>query len=288
MLLLLLVSIVWAFSFGLIKKLAGIDPTIVATLRLVLAFAVFLPLARLKHIAPGMKLRLAAIGAVQFGVMYVLYLSAFKYLQSFEVALFTITTPFFVALLDGALRRRFIVSHALAALLSVGGAAIIVWHHVVTRHGLLGVLLVQASNLCFAVGQIAWRQTRRSLDPAVSDSSVFALPYGGALLVSGVSTFFTTSWAAVHITMVQALTLVYLGIIASGVCFFWWNIGATRVNAGTLAVFNNVKIPLAVAVSLLVFGEHADVRRLAMGGLLMLCGVVFAEFAKAPDVSLAT
>jgi len=62
------------------------------------------------------------------------------------------------------------------------------------------------------------------------------------------------------------LVLLYLGLLASGVGFFLWNVGATRVEAGILAVFNNVKIPLAVLVSLLFFREHADWLRLLCGG----------------------
>jgi drug/metabolite transporter (DMT)-like permease len=229
-----------------------------------------------------MKLRLAVIGAVQFGLMYVLYLRAFSHLQSFEVALLTITTPFFVTLLDGALQRQFVLSYAGAALLSIAGAAVIVWHGIVTRNGLIGVLLVQASNICFAVGQIAWRETRDNLPAKTKDSEVFAWPYLGAVVVAAACSAFTTPWSTVHVTFWQAAILVYLGVIASGVCFFWWNIGATHVNAGTLAVFNNVKIPLAVACSLLVFGEHVDLRRLALGGLLMAAGVWLAELTRAP------
>jgi len=280
--LLLIVSFVWAFSFGLIKKLTGIDPTAVAILRLVLALAVFLPFVRPAQIDLGAKLRLALIGAIQFGLMYVLYLRAFAYLQSFEVALFTITTPFFVTLIDGALQRQFVLSHAGAALLSVAGAAVIVWHGFVTRDGLVGVLLVQASNVCFAVGQVAWRETRDRLPAKVKDSAVFAWPYLGAVIAAAVCSAFTTQWSSVHVTFWQGAVLVYLGVIASGVCFFWWNIGATYVNGGTLAVFNNVKIPLAVACSLLFFGEHVDFRRLALGGLLIACGVWLAELTRLP------
>jgi drug/metabolite transporter (DMT)-like permease len=282
MFLLLLVSFIWAFSFGLIKKLTGIDPTVVAVLRLVLALAVFVPFVRPSVISHRIKLQLAAIGAVQFGLMYVLYLRAFAHLQSFEVALFTITTPFFVTLIDGALQKQFVISHLGAAVLSIAGAAVIVWHGIVTSNGLIGVLLVQASNVCFAVGQVAWRQIREDLPTGASDAAVFAWPYLGAAIAAAGWSAFSTDWSAIHLTVGQAAIVVYLGVVASGVCFFWWNIGATQVNAGTLAVFNNVKIPLAVACSLLVFGEHADLRRLALGGLLIACGVWLAELTRAP------
>jgi len=38
------------------------------------------------------------------------------------------------------------------------------------------------------------------------------------------------------------------------------------VNAGALAIFNDFKIPLAVAISLLVFGEQTNLLNLLIGG----------------------
>jgi drug/metabolite transporter (DMT)-like permease len=58
-------------------------------------------------------------------------------------------------------------------------------------------------------------------------------------------------------------------VLASGIGFFMWNTGATRVQAGVLAVFNNVKVPLAVLVSLLFFGERTDGLRLFGGGTII-------------------
>ena len=46
-----------------------------------------------------------------------------------------------------------------------------------------------------------------------------------------------------------------------------------RVNAGALAAFNNAKIPLGIACSLLFFGETANVARLVLGGAVMALGV---------------
>jgi drug/metabolite transporter (DMT)-like permease len=277
------VSFVWAFSFGLIKgRLAGVDSTAIATLRLALALLVFLPFFRRNALPWRAALRLVLIGAIQFGIMYLLYLRAYVYLQAFEIALLTITTPIFVAALDAALERRWLARHVIAALLSVAGAGVVLWHEVVTSDRLLGVLLVQASNLCFAAGQLAWRRERPRLPATTSDASIFALPYAGALAVSIVWSLFTTDWPAFRVTPPQAATLVYLGVLASGVCFFWWNLGATRVNTGTLAAFNNAKIPLAVACSLLFFHESTDLTRLLIGGGLMAVAVWVAELKRAP------
>ena len=107
------------------------------------------------------------------------------------------------------------------------------------------------------------------LPAEVTDASLFALPYLGAFLVTALTSVFATDWPAFRPTSAQVLTLVYLGAIASGLAFFLWNKGATRVGTGTLAVLNNAKVPLAVACSLLFFGEASDPYRLA-GSLALL------------------
>jgi drug/metabolite transporter (DMT)-like permease len=273
MILLIIVSFVWAFSFGLIKKLAGIDPTMVAVLRLAISFAVFAPFFRPSRLKPVPMLRLALVGAVQFGAMYLLYQRSYVHLNAYEVALFTITTPLFVTMIDSATERRLRLRHLAAAALSVAGAAVVLWKSAHDSGILGGFVLVQLANLCFAAGQVAWRRERARLPPDLRDASVFALPFAGALAVTLVFSLVTADWHAFAATRTQWATLLYLGAVASGLCFFLWNVGATRVNAGVLAAFNNVKVPLGIACSLLVFGEKADLSRLLAGGGLMALGV---------------
>ena len=71
--------------------------------------------------------------------------------------------------------------------------------------------------------------------------------------------------------------MLFLGFLASGLGFFWWNVGATKVLPSTLAVFNNLKIPLAVAVALVVFGEAANLTRLLICGAFMAAAVYLAD-----------
>ena len=49
------------------------------------------------------------------------------------------------------------------------------------------------------------------------------------------------------------------------------------MHAVQVAVLNNVKVPLAVAVSMLVFGREADVPRLLVGGGLLLVALWMNE-----------
>ncbi|HEX2101072.1 MAG TPA: EamA family transporter [Candidatus Synoicihabitans sp.] len=276
MLLLLIVSVVWAFSFGLLKSLVGLDPVAIAVARLGFAALVFVPLLRPRRVPTRVALQLAGIGAVQFGVMYVCYIWAFRFVAAYEVALFTIFTPLYVALVEAALARRVVPQHLVAALLAIAGAGVMLWQRGIGSNVSTGFLLMQASNLCFAAGQIWYRRTR-SASPSTSDAALFGWLYLGALATVGVISVGTTDWSTFRPTSNQTLVLVYLGLVASGLGFFGWNLGALRVNAGTLAVFNNLKIPLAVAVSLLVFGEQANLTRLLVSFALIAAGVAVAE-----------
>jgi drug/metabolite transporter (DMT)-like permease len=270
MLLLLLVSILWAFSFGLIKRLTGFDGAFISASRLALALLVFLPFVRLRGLAARTVGALVGIGAIQFGVMYLAYNESFRFLKSYEIAVFTLTTPILVTLLADALDRRLRAQALVAALLAVLGGACIVLKTAKVDGTLAGIALVQLSNFAFALGQILYRRLRAAPQHcALRDRDVFGLLYVGALAVALPATLLRTNFAALPLTAKNVSILLYLGIVASGLGFFLWNRGATQVSSGTLAAMNNAKIPLAVACSLLVFGETADLPRLVLGGALM-------------------
>lgn len=275
MLLLVIVSLIWAFSFGLIKHfLGGIDSTFVATVRLGLALVVFLPFLRLRGVTGRMILSLVAIGALQFGLMYLAYIESFRYLRAYEAALFTITTPIFVTLLADALDRRLRPWALAAALLAVAGTAFVVMKSADLKLTLAGLALVQFSNAAFAAGQVLYRRVR-ARHPTLRDLSVFALLYAGAFAVAAVA--LATRDVSIELRTPQLLTLLYLGVLASGAAFFMWNVGATRVSAGTLAVMNNAKVPLGVAVALLVFGETASIPSLLASLVCLGAAVWLAE-----------
>lgn len=272
---LLIVSLIWAFSFGLIKRyLGGVDSAFVAATRLGLAFVVFLPFLRLKGVNTKTALALAGIGAVQFGLMYLAYIESFTYLQAYEAALFTVTTPILVTLLADAFDRKLRLRALLAALLAVIGTAFVAVKSANLKVTLTGLLLVQLSNAAFALGQV-WYRRFRTQHSSLRDRDVFALVYGGAFAVAAAVA--ATRNFSVTLTAARVGTLLYLGVLASGVGFFLWNVGATRVSAGTLAVLNNLKVPLGVAVSLLVFGETANLVALAASLAVMACAVWLAE-----------
>ena len=121
-----------------------------------------------------------------------------------------------------------------------------------------------------------FRSRLRAARPALRDRDVFGLLYAGAFLLALPVALVRAKGATIQVTTMQGWTLLYLGVLASGVGFFLWNVGATRTSPGRLAVMNNAKIPLAVAASLLVFGEKADLSDLGFALALMLGAVWLA------------
>jgi drug/metabolite transporter (DMT)-like permease len=278
-----IVSLIWAFSFGIIKnRLAGLDASLIAAARLLIATLALLPFLRLHGVPRRLRLQLALTGAVQLGLMYIAYNLSFGYLQAYEVALFTIFTPLYVTLIYDALHRRLNLVSLGAALLAVAGTALVKGWVNITSQTLWGFGLVQLSNLCFAFGQVKYRELMRH-NKQVSDLQIFALLMGGGALTALLAVLLFPPAHALAFTREQALALLYLGGVASGLGFWLWNAGSRRVSAGSLAVFNDLKIPLAVAVSLLVFGEQTNLPRLLLGGALVLAALLLNErFAQKP------
>lgn len=275
------VSILWGFSFGLVKsEFAVLSAPTLAAARLLIALPCFLPfLARPFRRFDSLTLRLLLIGAIQYGWMYVALFTSFRWLNGYEVALLTIFTPLYVILADTVLARRWPpLWFWLTALLSILGALWIFQPQSLPQQW-PGILFMQVANLCFAIGQVAWRRIRPSF-ASYRVVDVYALLFVGGFLA-------TLPFAIPHGPHLELLALnpgqwaglLYLGAVASGLGFFLWNAGASRVNPATLAVFNNLKIPVAILISVLVFHESTDPRNLIPGLLILLLALGWAELA---------
>ncbi|GAB4338835.1 MAG: carboxylate/amino acid/amine transporter [Calditrichia bacterium] len=281
---LIVVSIIWGFSFGLIKgQLTGLPAELVAFIRLLISFLFFLPFFRYeKRLTPFVP-KFLLLGAVQFGGMYIAYISAYRYLMAYQVALFTLLTPIYIVLIDNLGKAQFNKRAALGAFTAVAASLVIVFREMPFSDFLTGFILLQISNLCFAWGQLYYGKLKNKI-PEFSDSRYFALIYLGAVLITFSAALFTRSLQFSAINNRQWLTLLYLGLLPSGLGFFWWNFGAARVPAALLAVMNNLKIPLAVLISILIFDETASLLRLAAGSALFGLAIYLARFPKFPAV----
>ena len=267
---LIAVTVLWAFSFSLIGEfLAGsVDSYFAVLTRIVLATLVFLPFLRPALLNLKQKVILASLGAVQLGLMYIFFYHAFLFLSVPEVLLFTIFTPLYVAILNDALFKRFTPFYLLCALIATAGAAIIRFEGVTDNYW-FGFAIVQGANLSFALGQVGYKKLTSTFTAQVPYHNVFAWFYLGALVVALPAFFLFGNPSQLPKNTEQWGVLLWLGIVASGLGYYFWNQGALKVSGGTLAIMNNALIPAGLVVNLLLWQKDTDFSRLLLGGTII-------------------
>lgn len=265
------VTVLWAFSFSLIGVyLAGqVDAWFSVLMRVALASLVFLPFLKFKGVEKSLIAKLMVVGGFQLGLMYCFYYQSFLLLSVPEVLLFTVFTPIYVTLIYDLLKGRFSPWYLVTAAIAVAGAAFIKFAGV-NEHFLLGFMVVQGANLCFAIGQVGYKYLMEKQQVALPQHTVFGYFYLGALAVALIAFALMGNSEKLPSTATQWGVLTYLGLIASGLGYFAWNKGATMVNAGALAVMNNALVPAGLIVNIVIWNRDVDLMRLSIGGAIIV------------------
>lgn len=275
------VTIMWAFSFSLIGVyLSGhVDAWFSVLLRIGIAALIFLPFLKLKGFKTNTIVKLIAIGAVQLGLMYCFYFQSFSYLTVPEVLLFSVFTPIYITLLNDVLSKRFHRANLLTTLIAVLGAAYIQYSSI-SENVFLGFMITQGANLCFAIGQVSYKYLLKSTPELKGrpKHTVFGLFFIGAFLVAFIAFLILGSTNKMPTTSIQWGILVYLGAMASGAGYYFWNQGAAKVNTGSLAIMNNALIPAGLIVNLVIWNKDADLTKIMIGGSLIFASLVLNEY----------
>lgn len=290
---LLLASLIWAFSFGIVKNLTiSVDPFLINLIRTGIATIFFIPWQLMHfrfatHKAPSRRSqtdqhalqlnygRAFICGAVQLGLMYGPYTLSFRFIKAHEVALFTMTTPLIMSIffIPSELSRtkggrvRFGLRLVTAILLATAGGIVSTYQDTVSDSLLIGAALVQLSNVFFAMGSFYW--TKWFTTSEENGAGLMAPFFAGAFVASAL--LFTLFSKTFEFPSTQQFAqLAWLGAVSSGIGFFLWNKGAVNVSGIILSVANNLKLPIAVLVSIVFFGEKASIGPLAFGLLLIV------------------
>ncbi|XXF08918.1 EamA family transporter [Pseudomonas sp. D2-3] len=271
---LLAVTVLWAFSFSLIGEyLAGrVDSDFAVLARVAVAALVFLPFTLWRGLPRRLLAGFWLAGALQFGVTYLCLYRSFQVLTVPEVLLFTVLTPIYVTLLDDALARRFSPWALVAALVAVGGGVVIRFERLEGEY-LVGFLLLQLANLTFAAGQVLCRRLLMRHPTEQPLHRFFGHFFLGALVLVVPSFLLFGNPDKLPSTALQWGILLWMGLFATALGLFWWVKGSVKVDAGTLAVMNELHVPAGLVVNLLIWNRDADLPRLALGGAIILASL---------------
>ena len=269
---LVLVSLLWSFSFGIIKYgLSEINPFFISYARNLIALVFFTSISVYQFKKFQWDSKLVLIGAIQFGLMYIFYIQSYQYLPAYLIATFTITTPIFISIADKYFFKNIItLRDTLAIFLVILGSYLMRYNVTNPLEYWYGFLLIQCANFVFAWGQI-WFKQWNSEHPNTDIISNFSQLFLGATIVTS-SVYLSVSDTMIELTDTNLLALLFLGLCSTGIGFLLWNIGATQVNSYRLAISNNLVIPIAIINSVLIFGESFSL-------LLFFPGVVLFYIA---------
>lgn len=269
---LVLVSLLWSFSFGIIKYgLSEVDPFFISYTRNLIALVFFTSISLYQFKKFQWDIKLVLIGAIQFGLMYVFYIQSYQYLPAYLIATFTITTPIFISIADKYFFKNLItLKDALAIFLVILASYLMRYNVTNPAEYWYGFLLIQCANFVFAWGQV-WFKQWNSENPNTDIISNFSQLFLGATIVTS-SVYLSVSGSMIELTDTNLLALLFLGLGSTGIGFLLWNIGATKVSSYRLAVSNNLVIPIAIINSVLIFGESISL-------LLFLPGIILFYIA---------
>jgi len=267
-------TFIWAFSFSLIGHYLSpvIDSWSLSFFRTLIALLVFIPFIDIK-ISRKHMLFMNLIGAVQIGIMYLMYLNAFHFTSVSKILLFTITTPLYVTFIADLVEKKFRSFFLMLSILSIVGASFLRFTSP-AQNDLIGFFLIQGANFCFALGQVLYKYFEKWTGRTPNGMSDFAYFYIGALIFTTIGFLSSDVKTPLPNNIATWLLIVWMGVGASGLGFYFWDKGSLFVSSGTLAVMNNLVIPLGLMVEILFFGQALNSETYLIGTLIIVVSIL--------------
>ena len=142
------------------------------------------------------------------------------------------------------------------------------------KNDLIGFVLIQSANLCFASGQILYRRFKQGDWNQVDKFHDFTYFFFGALLISSVALIISPQGLSLPGSFVEWILVLWLGGIATGVGYYLWNRGSELVSSTTLAVMNNLVIPIALLVETVFFTRTVNIESYIIGTIIIISTIV--------------
>ena len=271
---LLTTTFIWAFSFSLIGHYLSpvIDSWSLSFFRTLIALLVFIPFIDFK-ISSKHMLFMILIGAVQIGIMYLMYLNAFHFTSVSKILLFTITTPLYVTFIADLVEKKFRSFFLMLSIVSIVGASFLRFTSP-AQNDLIGFFLIQGANFCVALGEILYKFFEKWTGRTPNGMSDFAYFYIGALIFTTIGFLSSDVKTPLPNDIATWLLIVWMGVGASGLGFYFWDKGSLFVSSGTLAVMNNLVIPLGLMVEILFFGQALNSETYLIGTLIIVVSIL--------------
>lgn len=277
----LLTIIIWSNTFVSSKILLhnGLSPAEIFAIRFALAYVAIIPFTHSKLWCDNLKdeLLMLVLGTTGGALYFLAENTALKYTGVSNVCLLVCSAPLLTALLARWFGKSEKMSSRLitGSLIAFAGAALVIvedWKHMQLK--LLGDMLALCGALSWAVYQLIIKRMCGKYSTVFITRKVFAY---GLLTIAVFFVFDHPSFpldSMLH--PVVAGNLLFLGIIASGLCFWVWNIVIDHLGAVATSAYIYLQPLFAAITASFVLGEPITGAVVA-GAVLIIAGVYWAE-----------
>lgn len=281
-LLLTMVSFIWGLNHVVGKALVSyLPPFVIATGRFTTAGLIFFCWILIKHRRlPPAKLWVPLLisGITGIFAFNSLIYTGLQYTSVINSALINSLTPIVTVFLASLmLKERVCLRHIGGAVLSVFGVALVVCSGSLRTLTELsfnrGDLIILPSTLVWALYTIYGKKIMQFISPMATTaySTLAGLPFLWA----------ACSWSEWDFSLSDlswplGMSLVLLGVVASVLASFWWNIGIERLGASRGIIFLNL-IPVFSVICSIVFLKENLHPYQAAGGVIILAGILLSS-----------
>lgn len=283
-LLALVAVVIWGTTFVSTKTLilGGLEPTEIFIYRFVLAYLCIIAVSHGQLFAASAvdELMLIAAGLTGGSIYFIAENTALALTQANNVAILIAITPLLTTLLGLAVfrseRTRKPERIILGSLTALIGVVIIVSKGSVSLHfNMLGDILTLAAALSWAIYSLLVKRLARRYSDTFISRKVFG--YGLLSMAVWIPFFHPTTFHLDRLlTPTVGLNLLYLGIVASMLCFTIWNTVVRQIGMVKASNYINLN-PIVTFVSAWLFlGESVTATAIA-GAVAVIVGVWLAE-----------
>lgn len=277
-------AIVWGSTFISSKVLLnyGLTPATIMAIRFVIAYICMLPFWRGGIFCKSWKdeLLMVVLGITGGSMYFLLENTALVYTQASNVAIIIAATPLlttlavhFISRQEKADRRLYLCS-----LLSLLGVGLVVFNgEFILKLNPLGDILTLGASIMWVIYSIVVLKVGGRYDSLFITRKVFF--YGVLTLLP----YFlieepTLDWVILSKPTVAG-NLLFLGVVASLICYWLWNIVLEKIGAIRSTNYLYINPIVAMIASYFILDERITALAI-VGTLLILVGVYLAESKK--------
>ena len=280
-----LVVVVWGSTFVFTKLLLmdGLSPANIFTLRfaiayvLVLVFSLFQPQHQWTARTVKDELLLAAIGVSGGSLYFLAENAALSYTTTTNTSLIVCLCPLFAALLISLFYQseRLHGVQILGSIMAAVGVVIVVLNgHFVLHLSPKGDALAFLACMCWALYSLLMIPASRKYDALLISRKTF---FYGLLTMIPYYLFFSDPLNAARLLQpATLLRLLFLGVIASTLCYYLWSLIIRRIGAVVTTNYVYFNPVVTILCAWIVLDEHITLW-LLLGTLLILLGMYLAN-----------